>query len=385
VFPELGVKGYKIDRGEEEEMPVYEQNIQMDKFLKLAYDTMVSQHGRTKFFNFARSAVDRSRRHTAIWNGDSHGNFTGLAYSVASGIRAGLIAFPIWGSDTGGYVRDSSDTAGDEFAPSPEVWARWMWFSAFSPVYEIMIGTGHTPWYHPYNNTNSGGVDLMGVLKKSAGLHHELLAYIKSYAYVASKTGVPIMRALFLEAPGDKKKEVWESADSYFFGSEFLVAPVVEKGGKRSVYFPDTRKGATKYLEYFGKKIVHAGGTTANVSVAADTIPVYVVQGAIIPRGDIHQGNNKWTKNWRPNLTVEVFPSFEVEESVFRYYKGEGDDGQEVKIKLETDKSGGSVTVTYEDLGIDGKVVVYLEGQSKEAELKKGGGQLVVDGISTLF
>ena len=101
-FPSVGVKGYKIDRGEEGEIPDWDQNIQMDKFLKLAYQTMVQKWGPSNFYNFARSAVDRSRQYTHVWNGDSAANFSGLAYSVASGIRAGLVAFPIWGSDTGG-------------------------------------------------------------------------------------------------------------------------------------------------------------------------------------------------------------------------------------------------------------------------------------------
>lgn len=131
-FPAVGVKGYKIDRGEEGEYPEYLQNEQMALFHDLAYDSMVGSWGKSGFYNFARSAVDRSRAKTHVWNGDSHANFTGLAYSVSSGIRSGIISFGIWGSDTGGYTRAGALT------PSPEVWARWMWFSAFSPVYELM-------------------------------------------------------------------------------------------------------------------------------------------------------------------------------------------------------------------------------------------------------
>ena len=105
-FPSMGVKGYKIDRGEEEEMPVWEQNIQMTLFEQLLYETMAEKWGEGNFYNFARSVVDRSRSKTAVWNGDAHSNFSGLAYSVTSGIRAGLIGFSQWGSDTGGYIRN---------------------------------------------------------------------------------------------------------------------------------------------------------------------------------------------------------------------------------------------------------------------------------------
>lgn len=96
-------------------MPVYEQNIQMTLFEQPIYENMGSTWGPSAFYNFAHSAVDRSRSRSAIWNGDSYSNFSGLAYSVASGIRASLTSFPVWGSDTGGYIRGTNDpTEGEE-------------------------------------------------------------------------------------------------------------------------------------------------------------------------------------------------------------------------------------------------------------------------------
>jgi Glycosyl hydrolases family 31 len=120
---------------------VYVQNEQMTLFEQICYDNMLQKWGKSGFYNFARSAVDRSRARTAIWNGDSHSNWTGLQYSISSGIRAGLIGFSQWGSDTGGYIRSAAPIADQ---PSEELWARWMQFSAFSPVYELMLGTNHT-------------------------------------------------------------------------------------------------------------------------------------------------------------------------------------------------------------------------------------------------
>ncbi|KAF2118279.1 glycosyl hydrolases family 31-domain-containing protein [Lophiotrema nucula] len=355
-FPSVGVKGYKIDRGEEGEMPDYVQNEQMSIFIKLVYDTMVQKFGPSNFYNFARSAVDRSRRYTHVWNGDSAANFTGLAYTVASGIRSGLIAFPIWGSDTGGYTREGA------LAPSAEVWARWMWFSAFSPVYELMLGTNHTPWYPPYNQST------VDVMKQTANLHADLTPYIKSYAHQATKNGLPIIRALFLETPKDAK--TWEVNDQYFFGEEFLVAPIVTTGGSRSVYFPVGK--SKKYLNYFSKREVHAAGTTANVTVPLTSVPVYVPQGGIIPRGDIYQGNAKWIDDWQPFLIIEVFPSWEVQESSFTYYSGEGANGTAAKISMVTNKEKRTVRVEYEDLGSEAAVLLWCQEGSREINLNRG-------------
>ena len=45
---------------------VYEQNIQMTLFEQLCYDSMASKWGPRGFYNFGRSAVDRSRAKTAV-------------------------------------------------------------------------------------------------------------------------------------------------------------------------------------------------------------------------------------------------------------------------------------------------------------------------------
>lgn len=372
-FPSVGVRGYKIDRGEEGEMPDYVQNEQMALFLRVAYETMVSKWGASGFYTFARSAVDRSRAHTHIWNGDSRADYTGLAYSVASGIRSGLIAFGIWGSDTGGYLR------ADGLTPSPDVWMRWMWFSAFSPVYELMLGTGHTPWYPPYTNTST-----LDVLRQTANLHADLTPYIRSYAHETSASGVPIMRALFLEAPNDNA--AWDSSDQYFFGAQLLVAPIVTASNSRTVRFPTGP--SKKYLDYLHRDAVYAAGSTANVTAGLDSIPVFVVQGAIVPRGDVFQGNAKWIPDWKPHLRIELFPSFDVPVSRFTLFEGEGQDGHEVPIVMRVDADRRSASVAVGAIATDAVTVVwYVKGNEtgREMAVPKGGGVVELRNVEPLF
>lgn len=190
-----------------------------------------------------------------------------------SGFRdpSGLIGFSQWGVDCGGYIRGTND-------PTEELWARWMHFSTFSPVYEIMIGTNHTPWYPPYTSR------LVSILKETTNLHNSLIPYIKSYTYQATQTGVPVIRALLLEYPQDPK--VYTTTDTYAVGEGFLVAPILNAGGTRSVYFPT----GTSYLEYFNKTDVYQGGTTHSILLEWESVPVYVREGAIIPTGTCTKG-----------------------------------------------------------------------------------------------
>lgn len=376
-FPAQGVRGYKVDRGEENEMPVWEQNIQQDLYLKLAYDDMLSSWDEGEFFNFARSANDRSRSHTAVWAGDSHANFTGLSYTLTAGIRSGLIGFAFWGSDTGGYTRKAAEQVppADKQPPTEEVWARWMHLSAFSPMYELLLGTGATPWYD-YTE------DLVAVFAETAALHHELLPYIRSYTYAAHATGLPVMRALFIEEPADAGAWSDAAADSeYFFGSELLVAPIVTAGGAREVYFPGGSD--VQYLEYTNKTAVHRGGETVQLQLGLHDVPVYVRAGAIIPRGDVVRANDRWTTNWTPWLNVEVFPSWNVQRSVFSYFNKEDD--AEVGIVVVTNKEAGEVTITYGAVGHSGNVTVYTKSGPIKVDLLADGGEAIVKDVESLF
>lgn len=232
-----------------------------------------------------------------------------------------------------------------------------------------MLGTNHTPYYPPYTS------DLVAVLKETANLHHDLLPFIKSYTYQAAITGLPLMRALFLETPNDEK--TYTSTDEYFFGSEFLVAPIVNQGGTRSVYFPE----GTSYLEYYNKTMVYQGGTTASVSMDVHYAPVYVRAGAIVPRGDIYQGNNKWTEDWKPELVIEVYPSLDVPSSSFEYFNG--DSKKEIAICAEIEDE--TLTVTYGEVGIAGTIVVYTRTGQRNATLEASGGKVVISGVESLF
>lgn len=370
-FPDTGIKGYKIDRGEEGEMPSWEQNIQSYLFHKLLYEKQAEKWGaptETKpagFYSFARNAVDRSRKYTGLWNGDTDSTFDGLLYSIKGGIRSGLIGFPMWGSDTGGYSREA-----DEEEPTETLWARWMWFSTFSPVYELNLDEGSIPWYD-YSE------ELVEVLRETTQLHLELVPFIQSYMFRATTDGLPIIRALFLETPEDER--AWEIDDSYFFGEEFLVAPIVNDNGTADIYFP---KGS-KYLEYFGKSDVYEGGDEVTVNLDVRSIPVFVREGSIVPRGDIYQFNNLWEENWEPWLNIEAYPSYSVENSTFEHYNE--DAGRAVEIRMEANGKNQEICVSYGQIGANGKLLVYVKDGSREVKLNPQGGKKCIRNVETLF
>jgi alpha-glucosidase (family GH31 glycosyl hydrolase) len=70
--------------------------------------------------------------------------------------------------------------------------------------------------------------------------HHDLIPYTRSYLYQATRTGMPIMRALIFAYPDDDRlSDLW---DEYLYGGEILVAPVsTASATERKVYPPVER------------------------------------------------------------------------------------------------------------------------------------------------
>jgi alpha-D-xyloside xylohydrolase len=339
AYVKIGAKGYKIDRGEQGEQPDAVQNANVTLFHRLAYEGMTAKHGK-EVFSFARNVYDTGRKYAGVWNGDTPMTFTGLRYSVLSGLRSGAIVMPMWGSDTGGYVQAPA-------GPPEELFIRWFEFSAFSPMLEVVMGGTHTPWY-------DYSPKMVEVARDQATLHHDLIPYTRSMMFEATRTGAPVMRPLAFSYPNDPA--VATMGDQFLYGPELLVAPVLEdKQTSRKVYLP-----AGRWIDYHARKTALTGGQTITADAPLTRIPVFAREGAIIPRGRIFRGNDTWTKDWSPRLRVEVFPSEKIA-GRFPYYTGKA-----VRPITSTSREGKTI-IAFADLGAPGSVEVFLKsvGQVK--------------------
>jgi alpha-D-xyloside xylohydrolase len=329
-YVRLGVRGYKIDRGEEDELPLADENLNAILFPKMAAEGLSDSHG-NDFFMFTRNVNDTARKYTAVWNGDTRSTFAGLEVSVKTALRSGAINFPMWGSDTGGYIR----------VPEKELFARWLEFSAYSSMMEILIGPKRTIW-DDYDD------ELVAIAKKYVTEHHDLIPYTRSFLYQATQTGMPVMRPLIFAFPADENlSDMW---DEYLYGGELLVAPVTTaKATERNVYLP-----AGHWLNYNDKRSVYEGKQTINVAAPLNELPLFVREGAIVPRGNIVKLNNNWDKDGKPALRIEVFPSANTP-SEFAYFTGR----ELQKITVTSTKD--SDTIQFAGLGLGGTLEVYCE------------------------
>jgi alpha-glucosidase (family GH31 glycosyl hydrolase) len=348
-----GIFGYKIDRGGEGAIPDDLQNLMVQLFQQMVFEQLQAEHG-DDFFFFSRSVNDKSRRYSAHWNGDPDTTWKAYEHSVLNVIRSGLINQPFWGSDTGGYRGD----------PGVELFARWFAFSAFTPMMEVKFDDNREREF--YDDPNS---QIVQIARKYVTEHHMLIPYVRSLMDENIRTGVAPVRAMILEFQDDPN--VADMGDQYMYGSHLLVAPVIEDNAStRDVYLPEG-----EWIDYFDpSKRYQSTGQTITVDTSLDEIPVFARAGAIIPRGDIIQGNNNWTADWAPYLDVEIFlPSATDAANSFGYWTGQNTEW------IAFEKSADGLVVSFGDLLLDGDIVLYLDALT-ESNLLSEVWSVIMDG-----
>jgi len=173
--------------------------------------------------------------------------------------------------------------------PTKELFARWLGFSAYTPMMEILQGPGRTIW----NDYDEAGYDLAYVAKVHCRTHHDLIPYVRSHFHDATRTGVGVVRPLHVVFPDDPN--VLDMWDEYMYGNALLVAPVITQGATgRSVYVPVAPAPDNRpWLNYNDKTTVYAPGQTVTIAANMSTVPVLLRAGEIVVRGDILQANQQ--------------------------------------------------------------------------------------------
>jgi alpha-D-xyloside xylohydrolase len=217
---------------------------------------------------FARSGFTGSQAFPAVWAGDNEPNFgagNGLPSVVSAGLSAAMSGYAIWGSDIGGYQDVNPSTAPED------LFMRWTQFGALSPVMQLhrQIQSGHQyPW--------SYGQAALDNYRAYAQLHTALFPYLYTSAKQASSDGTPILRPLPLVDPTAPV-----TADEYMLGPELLVAPVLAPSTiTRPVYLP----AGTGWFDYWTGQHLDGGQTVTWTGADATQLPLYVRDGAIVPR-----------------------------------------------------------------------------------------------------
>ncbi len=224
-----------------------------------------------------RSAFAGSQRYgAALWSGDIASTFEALAAQIPAGLNTAISGIPWWTTDIGGFH------GGDPSSPYfRELVVRWFQFGVFCPLFRLHgvresgVPAGAAKSGGP-NEVWSFGEVAYEIIRAQLALRERLRSYVMMQMQVAASTGLPPLRALFLEFP--KEQAAWEVADEFLLGPDVLVAPVTSYGAReRRVYIP---QGASWLDAWTGEQVDRVGWTTADAPL--ERIPVYLREGGTV-------------------------------------------------------------------------------------------------------
>jgi alpha-glucosidase (family GH31 glycosyl hydrolase) len=284
----LGVAGFKLDRGEEnipEDGPFKlfdgrsireNRNAYVADYVKAVYD-VAQKHRGQDFFLMPRGTYTGSSPYSVQWGGDIGGTQEGLRASIIAVQRSAVMGYPNWGSDTCGYNQQLLEQ---------EVCGRWLAFSAFNPIMEVGPTRNVAFWNLP--REPSYDATLIAIWRLYARLHTRLMDYGYAQAQQAARTGMPIVRPLFLAEP--KAPAAWTNWWTYLYGPDLLVSPIWEKGKRtQQVYLPS----GSSWRDAWNPARLLKGGQTITVNVELHQIPIFIRDGSKLELGDL---NREWTE-----------------------------------------------------------------------------------------
>ncbi|HZB44699.1 MAG TPA: TIM-barrel domain-containing protein [Pyrinomonadaceae bacterium] len=222
----MGVGAIKVDFGEGAPVNglyasgrsgLYEHNLYPLRYNKAVADITREVTGENIIW--ARSAWAGSQRYPLHWGGDAENTDSAMAATLRGGLSFGLSGFTYWSHDAGGFVRR---------APR-DLYRRWLAWGVLTSHTRAHGEPPREPWEYDEALTED--------FRRALGLRYALMPYILAQAKDSSAKGFPLLRALFFEYPADPTS--WTIDDEYLFGSDLLVAPLMEEGSNsRRVYLP---------------------------------------------------------------------------------------------------------------------------------------------------
>ncbi len=258
-------------------------------------------------FVLTRATYAGGQRYGFTWTGDNSATWNHLRLATQMVLNLGVSGIPFVGADVGGF----------NGSPQSALLTRWVEQAAFSPFFRDHAAKGTLP-HEIWNN----GLEPEVIRRRYIETRYRLLPYIYSLADESSRTGLPLMRPLFLEFPDVFAADFDHLDTEFLLGPSLLVAPppFAETLDDYAISFP---KDHEWYDFWTGLKTA----AVPKIHPPLDLMPVYVRGGSIVPLQPLIQNTDEIPSG---PLELRVYPGSQCSGSIylddghtFRYQKGE--------------------------------------------------------------
>lgn len=218
-------------------------------------------------FVITRAAYSGTQRYTSTWTGDNVATWEHLSIANAQVQRMCMSGFSFVGSDIGGFAEQ----------PDGELYARWIQLGIFHPFCRTHSSGDHgdqEPW--------SFDEDVLDIVRKFIELRYQWLPYIYTAFWRYINEGIPIVKSLVLFDQEDHQTH--DRNDEFIFGEKILVCPIQEANALgRRMYFP-----IGNWYNLWNDELIK-GGKEIRVEADIESMPIFIKEGAIIPKYPIQQ------------------------------------------------------------------------------------------------
>ncbi len=261
---------------------------------RATYDGLLALRPNERPFVLTRASYAGGQRYAATWTGDNSSTWNHLRMTVPQLINLGLSGFAMSGADVGGFAG----------SPSADLLTRWLQLAAFQPIDRDHAAKGtrdHEPWVD--------GPAQEAIRRHYIEERYRLMPYLYTITEEMSRTGLPIMRPLFLEFPNattDGHPIDLDAGSEFLFGPSLLVSPSPspDEVGQYEVNLPpgvwfdywtgerlDRRtQTATRDLEQRDAK---QPNKPLLITPKLADLPVYVREGTILPIAPLTQSTEE--------------------------------------------------------------------------------------------
>ncbi len=268
---------------------------------RATYDGLRKLSPQERPFVLTRATYAGGQRYATTWTGDDSSTWNHLRMTAPMLKNLGLSGFSFAGADVGGFAG----------SPSPDLLTRWLEIAAFQPIDRDHTESGtadQEPWAD-LPPAGSTGPDQLAIRRRFIEERYRLMPYLYTLADETSRTGLPMMRAIFLDyaraaADGHPIDVDPSTGGEFLLGHDLLIAPspYPEEPDAYTVEFPTT----TWYDYWTGRRLpprppsipiitgIPASGAdlvplTLTVHPDLATLPVFVRGGAILPIAPLTQ------------------------------------------------------------------------------------------------
>ena len=338
----MGVAGWWGDLGEPEVHPAALEhktgsadqvhNIYGHEWAKLIADGYSKKFPQERPFILMRSGYSGSQRFGMIpWSGDVNRTWGGLRSQPEIALQMGMQGMAYMHSDLGGFAGANLDD---------ELYTRWLQYGVFQPIFRPHAQEEVAP--EPVFREPA----TKALAKAAIQLRYRMLPYNYTLAFENNQRGMPLMRPLFYAEPDNPR--LYANADSYLWGNDFLVHPILQAGQKKAeVYFP----AQSNWYDFYTGQLYAAASKQA-VEVSADHIPVFVRAGAFIPLIPAQLNIQNTTQYTGKNLELHYYHDQNVGHSKGKLYDDDGttahafEQGKYALLQFNSLYRSGSLTIS---------------------------------------